>query len=616
MPSHTYVYACDWYDCLYEVLLFSRCTWQGQGAFSLSSPSVSNAGRCIQDVVFVEHRRPWPGRIEESFRGSWAEKLDDVFHHHSCTQCGHSLSEYSLFCVFDGHNGKHAAKMSGDYVLRFVEAHLPRGNPPAPSHPDFHEWRQLLQKALVLTIVDLNTQFAEKGIHAGCTATVVLVTGWLVTSANLGDSHAYLDTGNQLISLTAEHRVAAFKKERKRVERTGAVVAPVSMSGSGPADDYSSGLGPLRVWPGGLSISRAIGDFDVGPSIVPFAHVVQVSVPTRGARLLIGSDGVWDAFASKKKPGTMTRSWSTNTAPSKVIQNIVRTYGRVKDDTSLIIVDVMPKGTAFPEMASTISKRRSMRMDSISIGKNQAASTGCFCFSGSSGSKSNLLSKSVGDDSMKSSCSAASYMGLDINVGMASVLSEFDLADVLGLMPDRSISSGSPEWLHDSLKQDILEAAEAATQVWLEASGRCVPMATRPSRVSFAPGVVEQVATDSAMKRNASVHFGNAVAEDGAEYAAKFGHYNRSQSQFGSTFTDPSVRAGRVYNTEASVHAGKVAMMRDTSDPSVRLRGSDIEGSVHLRAREIPETVDEDEGIAREEIKVPGLRPIRTVKRV
>ena len=37
-------------------------------------------------------------------------------------------------------------------------------------------------------------------------------------------------------------------------------------------------VGPLRCWPGGLCLSRSIGDTDVGEFIVPVPHVKQVKV--------------------------------------------------------------------------------------------------------------------------------------------------------------------------------------------------------------------------------------------------------------------------------------------------------------------------------------------------
>ena len=39
-----------------------------------------------------------------------------------------------------------------------------------------------------------------------------------------------------------------------------------------------SQIGPLRCWPGGLCLSRSIGDTDVGEFIVPIPHVKQVKV--------------------------------------------------------------------------------------------------------------------------------------------------------------------------------------------------------------------------------------------------------------------------------------------------------------------------------------------------
>ena len=42
---------------------------------------------------------------------------------------------------------------------------------------------------------------------AGTTVTIVLVTGCLLTSANIGDSAAVLDTGCSMLELTDSHRI-------------------------------------------------------------------------------------------------------------------------------------------------------------------------------------------------------------------------------------------------------------------------------------------------------------------------------------------------------------------------------------------------------------------------
>lgn len=46
-------------------------------------------------------------------------------------------------------------------------------------------------------------------------------------------------------------------------------------------------IGPLRCWPGGLCLSRSIGDMDVGEFIVPVPHVKQVKVGARASCLFI-----------------------------------------------------------------------------------------------------------------------------------------------------------------------------------------------------------------------------------------------------------------------------------------------------------------------------------------
>ena len=48
------------------------------------------------------------------------------------------------------------------------------------------------------------------------------------------------------------------------------------LAGEGPAAGPSAqGYGPLRMWPGGLCLSRAIGDFDVGASVLCAPHIMQ-----------------------------------------------------------------------------------------------------------------------------------------------------------------------------------------------------------------------------------------------------------------------------------------------------------------------------------------------------
>lgn len=68
----------------------------------------------------------------------------------------------------------------------------------------------------------------------------------------------------------------------------------------GAAEPDEPGYGPLRAWPGGLCVSRAIGDMDVGECIIAHPHIMQIQIPQEGARLVMASDGLWDCFPTRK----------------------------------------------------------------------------------------------------------------------------------------------------------------------------------------------------------------------------------------------------------------------------------------------------------------------------
>ena len=93
------------------------------------------------------------------------------------------------------------------------------------------------------------------------------------------------------------HRINDNDAEKARLMATGAEIAPLSQEMDGPAAVGTLGLGPLRVWPGGLCVSRSIGDKDVRPNIIATPHVRQVLVPEWVCMLIIASDGLWDCIS-------------------------------------------------------------------------------------------------------------------------------------------------------------------------------------------------------------------------------------------------------------------------------------------------------------------------------
>ncbi|KAL3830874.1 hypothetical protein ACJIZ3_019676 [Penstemon smallii] len=163
------------------------------------------------------------------------------------------------------------------------------------------------------------------GKTSGTTATFVIVDGWTVTVASVGDSRCILDAqGGAVSELTVDHRL-------------------------------EENIGPLRCWPGGLCLSRSIGDMDVGEFIVPIPHVKQVKLSSVGGRLIIASDGVWDALSSEMAAKSC-RGLPAELAAKLVVKEALKKRG-LKDDTTCLVVDIIPPDNAPPSSIPPHSKK-------------------------------------------------------------------------------------------------------------------------------------------------------------------------------------------------------------------------------------------------------------------
>jgi hypothetical protein len=62
----------------------------------------------------------------------------------------------------------------------------------------------------------------------------------------------------------------------RRLELAGGRLARLNEYGSGPSSSMSDGVGPIRLWPGGIMVGRAVGDRDVGGILLPNPNIRQV----------------------------------------------------------------------------------------------------------------------------------------------------------------------------------------------------------------------------------------------------------------------------------------------------------------------------------------------------
>lgn len=240
---------------------------------------------------------------------------------------GNPSTSFSVFGIFDGHNGSAAAIFSRDHLLNYVLNAMPRGL-------GRDEWLHALPRALVAGFVKTDKEFQSKGKTSGTTATFVIIDGWTVTVASVGDSRCILDAqGGGVSILTVDHRLEENAEERERVTASGGEVGRLSIFGG-------TEIGPLRCWPGGLCLSRSIGDMDVGEFIVPIPYVKQVKLSSTGGRLVIASDGIWDALSSELAAKSC-RGLPAELAARQVVKEALRTRG-LKDDTTCVVVDIIP----------------------------------------------------------------------------------------------------------------------------------------------------------------------------------------------------------------------------------------------------------------------------------
>ncbi|KHN03953.1 Hypothetical protein glysoja_022639 [Glycine soja] len=298
------------------------------------------------------------GKVEKPFvkygQSGLAKKGEDYFL--IKTDClrvpGDASTAFSVFAVFDGHNGISAAIFAKENLLSNVLSAIPQDI-------SRDAWLQALPRALVVGFVKTDIEFQQKGETSGTTATFVLVDGWTITVASVGDSRCILDTQGGVVSLlTVDHRLEENAEERERVTASGGEVGRLNVFGGNE-------VGPLRCWPGGLCLSRSIGDTDVGEFIVPIPHVKQVKLSNVGGRLIIASDGIWDALSSDMAAKSC-RGLPAELAAKLVVKEALRSRG-LKDDTTCLVVDIIPSD--LPVLPPIPRKKHNMLTSLLFFGK-------------------------------------------------------------------------------------------------------------------------------------------------------------------------------------------------------------------------------------------------------
>lgn len=265
------------------------------------------------------------------------------------TECqrvvGDGVTTFSVFGLLDGHNGSAAAIYTKENLLNNVLAAI-------PSDLSGNEWVAALPRALVAGFVKTDKDFQERAQTSGTTVTFVIIEGWVVTVASVGDSRCIFESAEgDIYYLSADHRLDTNEEERVRITASGGEVGRLNTGGGAE-------IGPLRCWPGGLCLSRSIGDMDVGEFIVPVPYVKQVKLSTAGGRLIISSDGVWDQL-SAETAFECCRGMAPDAAASQIVKEALAVKG-LRDDTTCMVVDILPPEKPTPPLPPSKKQGKGM----------------------------------------------------------------------------------------------------------------------------------------------------------------------------------------------------------------------------------------------------------------
>lgn len=189
-----------------------------------------------------------------------------------------------FYGVFDGHGGPRAAQYCAANLATFVRDEFAACKGTRAER---------LKAACSAAFVACDKKFAatNPGFGDGTTASIVIIDGLELTAANVGDSTVMLYTtdGAEPVPLITDHRVKRrTEAEQKRVLAGGATIGRIKGPNGQP-------IGPERLYPGGLQVSRSIGDSDSTAACIAEPAVMSCTLPPIGGTIVLASDGVWCA---------------------------------------------------------------------------------------------------------------------------------------------------------------------------------------------------------------------------------------------------------------------------------------------------------------------------------
>lgn len=199
-----------------------------------------------------------------------------------------------FFGVYDGHKGHNAA----DYCAQEFPKILNHAEVALTNNPD---------GTLYQSFLTIHESYKKSGAAVGIpkdgtTAVVALINEKSIITANTGDSRAVLGINNKAIRLSKDHK-PNDPDEKKRVQSLGGTITEKGtclfniLSVDLTKKVFTINPTPITIARiGGLSLSRALGDFECAPFVIPEPFINEHRLTGKEQCLILGCDGFWDVF--------------------------------------------------------------------------------------------------------------------------------------------------------------------------------------------------------------------------------------------------------------------------------------------------------------------------------
>ena len=323
-------------------------------------PSGRGRARKVQKVEWATSKGAAPNRAE-------------AYHRLSVRSPIFFDPNLAAFAVYDGHTEANAAEYCSRNVLDTVLQSLPD----AEQAQQPQDRSTLIMKALERVANACQSEASMHGWRGGTTGVVMLFDGKELVVVSVGDTRAVLGRRREGFSkgsrrwmrLTEDHS-PMNSREVERIGKRGGRVAQSEASNTGCAGSMwrmfgscrSSKIGrrrrkddrPLLVFPGGLRVTRSIGDMALkkeSPGVViSDAESETHRITASDAFVVVGSRELWADLSEEDVCRVVEESESAGTDSAEALVAKVRSLGNQEYVTVLVLhFDVQPEPEPEPK---------------------------------------------------------------------------------------------------------------------------------------------------------------------------------------------------------------------------------------------------------------------------